>query len=180
MATTTPISGSGTGATVPTNSGPKSLSSGDFMNLMINQLQHQDPMNPTDSNTLLQQIAEISTLQSNQSLQTSLSSLTLQQSIGAGGNLIGKAVQGLDANGNPLDGQVTGVKIENDKVLLTLNNNSQTTLPMENLITISQPVLATTGGTTSTDPTQTPTAAPGAAQSDIANAIMNALAGFTS
>ncbi len=64
------------------------LSGGEFLNLMINQLEHQDPLNPTDSNQLLNQMAQISTLQSNTDMQSSLASLTLQQSIGAGGNLI--------------------------------------------------------------------------------------------
>ena len=35
---------------------------------------------------------------------SNLSSLTLQQSIGAGGNLIGKTVNGIDDNGNQLQG----------------------------------------------------------------------------
>src|SRR6188508_966655 len=99
---------SGTGST---GGNVKSLSSGDFLNLMIQQLSQQDPMNPTDSNQLLTQMAQISTLQSNSDMQSSLASLTLQQSIGAGGNLIGKEIEGLDANGNDIKGTVLNVKV---------------------------------------------------------------------
>jgi flagellar basal-body rod modification protein FlgD len=124
--------------------GPQSLSSSDFMTLMLKQLQSQDPMNPTDSNALLQQIAQISTLQSNQSLQTSLSQMTLQQTLGAAGNLIGKAVQGVDDSGNALTGAVQGVRVQDKQIYLQLNNGS--VLPMSNVVAIS-PVTPTPGAT---------------------------------
>src|SRR5579864_8220108 len=118
---TTPITNSTTIPTptaTPAPSGASALTSSDFMNLMLKQLQNQDPLNPTDSNQLLQQISQISTLQSNQALQTSLQGLTLQQSIGAAGNLIGKAVNGVYANGTPAQGNVTAVQVQNQQVYL--------------------------------------------------------------
>jgi flagellar basal-body rod modification protein FlgD len=160
-------------STTSPSSTPKALSSGDFMNLMITQLQHQDPLSPTDSNQLLQQISEISTLQSNQSLQTSLAGLTLQQSIGAGGNLIGKLVNGLDANGQPVSGQVIGVKVQNQKVLLALDSNVD--IPMENITAIAPASIAdgsnsATGGATS-NATST-TASPLSDALQMLNAVM--------
>ena len=123
---------SGTGAS---GGSVKALSSGDFLNLMIQQLSQQDPMNPTDSNQLLTQMSQISTLQSNSDMQASLASLTLQQSIGAGGNLIGKKIEGLDGNGNEIKGTVTSVKVSGKKILLGLD--SGTDLPMTNVTLIS-------------------------------------------
>src|SRR3954467_12670689 len=111
---TTPPSSNGSGGS------SKALSSSDFMNLMIQQLSQQDPLNPTDSNQLLTQMSQISQLQSNADMQTSLSSLTLQQSIGAGGNLIGKSIEGLDTNGTKLNGTVTSVLVQNKNVYLQL------------------------------------------------------------
>jgi flagellar basal-body rod modification protein FlgD len=122
-------------STAQKTTGPQSLSSSDFMTLMLKQLQSQDPMNPTDSNALLQQIAQISTLQSNQSLQTSLSTMTLQQTLGAAGNLIGKAVQGVDDSGNTATGAVKGVRVQDKQVYLQLDNGS--VLPMANVVAIA-------------------------------------------
>jgi len=116
-------------------SGGKALTSADFMNLMITQLLHQDPLSPTDSNQLLQQIAEISSLQSNQSLQATLTGLALQQSIGAGGNLIGKLVNGIDVTGQQVTGQVIGIRIENQRVLVALHTGDE--LPMENITEVA-------------------------------------------
>jgi flagellar basal-body rod modification protein FlgD len=106
-----------------------------FLNLMIKQLQQQDPLNPTDSNQLLTQISQISTLQSNTAMADNLKSLTLQQSIGAAGNLIGKKVQGLDENGDDVQGIVTSVRVENRTVYLEMDSGR--TLPMSNLTNVA-------------------------------------------
>jgi flagellar basal-body rod modification protein FlgD len=160
-------SSTGSTATTGSSSAATGLTSKDFMHLMITQLQHQDPLSPTDSNQLLQQIAQISTLQSNQQMQSSLTSMTLQQSIGAGGNLIGKAVEGLDTNGDPVTGQVIGVQVQNEKIYLALSTGA--VLPMENITTIAPaPVAAPAGNTTSTS------------QQQMMQNILNALSGVTS
>jgi flagellar basal-body rod modification protein FlgD len=122
-----------TGSTATT--GSSTLSSDAFMKLMINQLSHQDPMNPTDSNQLLTQISQISQLQANTTLTSNLQTMTLQQSIGSAGNLIGKSIQGLDDGGNAVTGTVTSIKVQNQKVRLELDNG--TDLPMENVTTIA-------------------------------------------
>lgn len=122
-----------TGSTATT--GSSTLTSDAFMKLMINQLSHQDPLNPTDSNQLLTQISQISQLQSNTTLTSNLQTMTLQQSIGSAGNLIGKSIQGLDDGGNAVTGTVTSIKVQNKKVRLELDNG--TDLPMENVTTIA-------------------------------------------
>jgi len=127
-----------TPTTPPASSGSTGLGAmtgGDFLNLMIKQLQQQDPLNPTDSNQLLTQMSQISQLQSNNAMEKNLDGLTLQQSIGAGGNLIGKTVQGLNANGDPINGIVTSVKVQDKKVYLELDSAAE--LPMENVTQIA-------------------------------------------
>lgn len=158
--TTTAGTNSATGAATSTSttSGTNSLSASDFMNLMIQQLQDQDPLDPTDSNQLLGQLSEISTLQSNTQMEQSLTGLTLQQSIGAGGNLIGKTVSGLDANGQTLTGTVTGVQVMNGAVNLQINGNTTDVLPLGNVESITaatgtiSPSLSTAASTTGTSP----------------------------
>ena len=126
---TTPATSSSSSAALNTMTGT------DFLKLMIQQLQQQDPMNPTDSSALLTQMSQISNLQSNAAMVTSLSGLTLQQSIGAGGNLIGKTISGIDENGDPLQGVVTSIKVVNKKVRLELDSGHD--LPMENVTQIA-------------------------------------------
>ena len=115
-----------------------SLTSSDFLNLMLTQLQQQDPLNPTDSNAMLQQISQISTLQANTQMQTSLQGLTLQQSIGAGGNLMGKNITGIDSTNHQVTGNVTSVQVQNSQVYLGLDTDANL-VPMSNVMTIANP-----------------------------------------
>src|SRR5262249_25142889 len=115
--------------------GSSALSSDAFMKLMITQLQQQDPLNPSDSNQLLTQMSQISQLQSNTQLTTSLQSMSLQQAIGSAGNLIGKSVAGIAANGNSITGTVTSVKVADKKLQLELDSGLE--LPMENVTTVA-------------------------------------------
>jgi flagellar basal-body rod modification protein FlgD len=143
----TAISGtSSPSSSIASTSGINTMTGADFLNLMIMQLQQQDPLNPTDSNQLLTQLSQISTLQSNAAMESSLKGLTLQQSIGAGGNLIGKTVQGIDGTGNTVQGIVTSVKVQDKKVLLETDGGGQ--LPLENVTTIAttSPAVASAAG----------------------------------
>jgi flagellar basal-body rod modification protein FlgD len=137
--------GSSTSATGTTSgAGIGALSSSDFMNLMLTQLEQQDPLNPTDSNQMLSQLSQISNLQANnamqtslQGLQTNLQGLTLQQSIGAGGNLIGKSITGTASDGTTnVTGVVNSVQVQNNNVYLGLANSTEI-IPMSSVTSIS-------------------------------------------
>jgi len=152
---------SASNTTSTSNSSLNSLTSSDFLQLMITQLQQQDPLDPTDSNQMLSQISEISQLQSSTQMQQSLSSLTLQQSIGAGGNLVGKSITGLPTTGStPVTGNVTNVQVINQAVYLGLDNGA--TVAMSNVTqinnTASSPSIASGGNLIGMSVTGTSTA----------------------
>lgn len=134
----------------------QSMSSSDFMKVMITQLENQDPVNPTDSNQLLTQLSQISQLQSNTDMQSNISALTLQQSIGAAGNLIGKQVKGIATTGESVTGSVAGVQVQDHTVYLQLDSGKE--LPMQNVTTIAAQTTAA-AGTTPTGAPSSPTAA---------------------
>ena len=80
-----------------TTSNPASkLNTNDFINMMMTQLEHQDPLNPTTSDQLMAQMSQIGQLQSTSQLQTTLTGLATQTQIGAASSLIGKQVNGID------------------------------------------------------------------------------------
>lgn len=126
----------------------KQLNANDFINLMLTQLQHQDPTQPTNSDQLLSQMSQISQLQSSTQLQTSLTSLVTQSQIGAAGNLIGKTVQGMDSQNNTITGVVNSVRVQKDQVFLELDNSKE--LALGNVTTIAAaPVAGAVAGTPS-------------------------------
>jgi flagellar basal-body rod modification protein FlgD len=136
MSTTIPGFTPTTAGSSTTNpSGISGMTGADFMKVMIAQLQHQDPLDPSKSDQLLTQMSQISQLQSNQAMQTNIEGLTLQQSIGAGGNLIGKTVVGLDETGAQVTGVVTSIKVENKQVSLELDSGKA--LPLSSVTQIA-------------------------------------------
>src|SRR5918992_3478617 len=94
------------------------LKTEDFIKMMITQLQNQDPMEPAKNQELLAQMSQIGQLQSATTLQESLKGMVLQNQIGAASGLIGKTVQGLDTNDDPVTGVVSSVRVESDGVSL--------------------------------------------------------------
>ena len=98
------------------------LKTEDFIKMMITQLQNQDPLEPAKNQELLAQMSQIGQLQSTTSLQESLKGMVLQNQIGSASALIGKTVQGLDNQDDPVTGLVNSVKVGADGVSLELDN----------------------------------------------------------
>jgi flagellar basal-body rod modification protein FlgD len=122
---------SGTTGSSSSTSGLKKnfdLKAEDFIKMMVTQLQNQDPMQPADNNQLLAQMSQIGQLQSATSLQSSLQGLVQQNQIGAAAGLIGKTVQGLDDNDDPVTGTVTSVSVGKDSVDLELDSGTKLSL----------------------------------------------------
>src|SRR4051812_48449053 len=108
---TTTGTGSATGAAAgagaaKTSTTPRSknldLKTEDFIKMMITQLQNQDPMEPAKNQDLLAQMSQIGQLQSATTLQDSLKGIVTQNQIGAAASMIGKNVEGLDDNDDPV------------------------------------------------------------------------------
>jgi flagellar basal-body rod modification protein FlgD len=112
------------------------LSSEEFIQVMITQLQQQDPFKPQDSSALLEQISSIRNIESQISLQDALKGLVFQNQIASAGNLIGKTVLGLDESNNQVEGKVTSVRVADDKVMLELDSGQ--TLELNRVTAITE------------------------------------------
>jgi flagellar basal-body rod modification protein FlgD len=131
----------GTTSTLP----QKNLNATDFINLMVTQLQNQDPLQPTDSSQLLSQMSQIGQLQASTTLQTTLSQIMMQSQLTSAGNLIGKHVTGMDAQGNTIKGNVNSVKMKSDGVYVELDTNQELSLSQVNSIDGNASTAANTG-----------------------------------
>jgi flagellar basal-body rod modification protein FlgD len=132
-------SAAATGGTSATGASPArknfELKTEDFIKMMITQLQNQDPMEPAKNQELLAQMSQIGQLQSATTLQESLKGMVTQNQIGSAAALIGKNVQGLDTNDDPVTGVVTSVRVESDGVSLELDNGTR--LPLTRVTSIA-------------------------------------------
>ena len=77
-------------------------------------------------------------------IEVTITSLALQGSIGAAGNMIGKTVQGLDANGAPIGGVVSSVQVQSGNVFLQLDSGKSLALGSVTSIAQTNPTTAAT------------------------------------
>ena len=115
-------------ATSTTTDTKKSLQASDFIQMMVTQLQNQDPTEPTKSQDLLAQMSQIGSLQSSTELQSSLKTMTLQNSISNAAAMIGKSVTGKDEDGSDMNGVVTSVKVVDGDLSLSLDSGKSMSL----------------------------------------------------
>ncbi len=83
----------------------------DFLNLMITELQNQDPLNPLDNTQMLQQISQIREVGATDRLTNTLDTLLLRQNVASATALIGQQVQGNTVGGGTARGLVDRVSI---------------------------------------------------------------------
>jgi flagellar basal-body rod modification protein FlgD len=96
----------------------------DYFKLIISGLQNQDPTQPTDTSTILNQISQLMNVESTQNLQSSLGAVALGQTVSNASNLVGKTIEGLDSSGNQVVGVVGSATISNGAATLQVTNSS--------------------------------------------------------
>jgi flagellar basal-body rod modification protein FlgD len=117
-----------------TPSGFGSLTTADFMQMLIAELQNQDPTQPMSSQDLLGQLATMSQLQSTTDLDTALQSNTSNQQLSIGASFIGKAIAGTDASGNAVSGVVTQAFLSNGSAYVGVGNSQ---VPLANITNVA-------------------------------------------
>jgi flagellar basal-body rod modification protein FlgD len=119
---TTVTSATETAGTPGTQADNKAATLGkdDFLKLLVAQLQHQDPMNPTDNTEFMAQMTSYSTLEQVTNMAKSnaemAATLGMQQSLG----LIGRTVTYVDDKGVATTGVVEKVVTEGGVAKLTI------------------------------------------------------------
>jgi len=86
------------------------LGGGDFLRLMIEELMHQDPLEPIKNQELLAQVSQIKNMETLSNLDETLSLMTWQQQMATASALIGRAVSGVSTGGANVSGVVAGVQ----------------------------------------------------------------------
>jgi flagellar basal-body rod modification protein FlgD len=124
------------------------LNSEDFLNIMIQELQQQDPFEPVSSKDLISQVGQIRSLQSSMDLSTTLQDLAVSQKLSAAGTFIGKEVTGINSDGDKISGVVSSISREDDTIFLELDSGQK--LDVGNVLTVNNPTTTTTNNTSTT------------------------------
>jgi len=119
--------------------GSSSQLSANYLNLLVTQLQNQDPLNPMDNNQMTAQLTSLSQLGQLEGLNGSFSKILLAAQMTEATGMIGKNVTFLSSDGSTqLTGAVSGVRVSNGNVTLTVGNNNvdpSTVLSVSNQVT---------------------------------------------
>ncbi len=115
----TPAVTSGTTTTSGTaDRGAASLTSDDFFQILITELQNQDPLQPSSTSDMLNQVSQIRGMELSQNLNNVLGQLGRQQRTAGTSELLGKyvtaTVEAGDGSTSDVSGIVTGVRFTSD------------------------------------------------------------------
>jgi flagellar basal-body rod modification protein FlgD len=110
-----------TGNTVPLPT--QMLSEQDFLNLLVAQMTAQDPLKPMDSQDMLAQMVQFSTLNANTTMQTQLAQMGVDQNFSEASSLLGKQVT-LQLDSSTAQGVVTGVDVSSGAPQIVVNGQS--------------------------------------------------------
>jgi flagellar basal-body rod modification protein FlgD len=110
------------------------LNLNDFIQMMITELQNQDPTNPMSSDEMLQEITQMGQISTAEQLDTTLTGMETGQNLSNASAMIGMQVEGADAKGNPVSGTVGSVTITNGAPSLNVGSSSLTLDQITNIL----------------------------------------------
>jgi flagellar basal-body rod modification protein FlgD len=135
MSVTTPTVGTnssgqteqGTSGASITNNSATTISSSEFLNLMMDSLQDQDPLNPSSSDPTqyLTELAQMTSVEQETNTAQNTSDTAQAQSVSQAIGLIGDSVTYLDqTNGDKITGTVQSVQITSSGPTLTVDGSA--------------------------------------------------------
>jgi len=104
-----------------------------FMRLFVTQMQHQDPTQPMDTNQMMAQLAQLSTVQQLDAMSANFASAFRTEQMGLARDLVGSTIRYYD-NGALYTGVVDEATVQNDTIGVTVN---ETFIPLDNIRGIS-------------------------------------------
>ena len=125
-----------TTASTPVSLGMGDLTSGSFLQLLTVQLRNQDPLNPMDPSAMLSQLAQFTSLQQSQELNTQMTSSQQQNSMTQGAALVGQNLRIQLQDGSQVEGKVQQVSWASGAMALQING---TQYPMTKIAAIVPP-----------------------------------------
>jgi flagellar basal-body rod modification protein FlgD len=135
MTTVPPAGGtSGTQNSAASNSSASdgsTLDYDDFLQLMVAQLQNQDPLNPTDSTEYMSQIAQFSSVEQGINTNSKLDQLLANSNISQASTIVGHTLTSSDGS---ISGIIASVKIADTGLTAILDDGTE--VPITSGVTV--------------------------------------------
>ncbi len=143
------IEAMGLGAPARTENRFGELSSQEFVEIIFTELANQNPLEPSDTGALLDQLSTLRSIQSDIDLQSKLESLVAQNELTSAASMIGKFVSGVSVEGEFVEDFVFSVTRTQDGPVLNLDGGKRLALAnVHEIVDLSlfQPPTSPTGG----------------------------------
>lgn len=124
MATIDAISASTNGSGAG-SSAFSALSSEDFTKIILQELSRQDPLQPSDTSTLIQQLSGLRSIQSDMDLGDKLQDLVRQNEFASATTLLGTRVTGRSIDNLDVEGVVKSVVRSSYGAVVTLEDSTR-------------------------------------------------------
>ena len=130
ITSTNPTSSNGTATnvnpdgTVKTSSNNASVDQNQFLLLLVNEMQNQDPTTPVDETQTLSQLAQFSQLQETTNLNTTLTANQGFTNVAQSATLIGKTVSTATSTTAGISGVVSSVSLSNGTTYLNVGGQN--------------------------------------------------------
>ena len=114
-------------ATAPSAAATKAngmLGQADFLKLLSQQFQQQDPMKPMDDTAFIAQMAQFTALDQSTSLLAQVTAMNAKQDMVTANSYIGRHVTFSDGNGGTVSGDVSGVENSNGTPRLVVGSST--------------------------------------------------------
>lgn len=111
------------------------ISQDQFLNLLVTQLQNQDPLDPVSDQNFISQLTQLNTLTSLQSLNVSFAQNLKLQQLTQGADLVGRTVQYKPTTDSTTTatGQVDSVAVQDGQFVLKIGTAS---VSLDNVVSV--------------------------------------------
>lgn len=106
------------------NNASKGLDSSQFMQILLTQMTHQNPLEPMDNAEMLSQFSQLNSLQELRSIHTSMETVSASNQTTYLASLIGKTVKAQRTDGKIIEGVVDGVIVETDNPQIKIGTDT--------------------------------------------------------
>ena len=110
------------------------MTQNDFLQLLVSQLQNQDPLNPMSSDQFLQEMASFTEVVDLSQLEQLTQGLLSSEAVTQGLQLLGRTVTAIDpSSGQSVTGTVSSLSMQGGQPMLTIGSSL---LPVSSVVTV--------------------------------------------
>ncbi|MBN1257536.1 MAG: hypothetical protein JXA52_07505 [Planctomycetes bacterium] len=98
------------------------VSQDEFLQLLVAQMTHQDPLEPMDNAEFMSQLAQLQALDEQIQTNETLSAMHLESQLGSASSLLGTLVTGMNDNNAQVEGIAARISVDNGVAYIVLDN----------------------------------------------------------